>query len=281
MSVTGLPAAADNALSTLLATEKLSSWKVDGTEHQTVIVLRFTRRQPYAIDNTKASFRRKPPSQVSRDRDRAQRHREYMNAYSTHHSSGPLELNGEDNPCDSANVTLKGHRIVAPSQPSTSPVTSDPLQSDQCVDLVIDEFSEPADKKDSCVAVDQPQPQPGHAEDSSYEELPATAQVCMAMEQLNKKMEQISATLKSCVGRNTSGDTPKNTGIRIDSDREGRQINHPRTRDPSKDSLAPSRVPRQAHPPPQTPDNNSHRSGSHDDRPTATRQQRKRTTRRT
>ena len=271
MTVTGLPAAADNALSTLLATENLSSWKVDGTEYQTVVVLRFTKSkcQPFEIDNAKSSFRRKPPSQVTRDRERAQRHREYMNTHSTYHSSGSLELHCENNPRVSADMTVKSHPTVALSRPS--PVTSDPLQADQCVVI---ECSELADKV-SCVTVDQPQL--GNAKDSAYEELPATKQLRMAMDQLNQGMQQISENLKSCVGKNAEGGAAGDTGIRVGSDGEGCQVDRYKDRNPSGDSLATARVTRQDHAPHQTQDSNLHRDGSHDDLPTSTRSRRKRT----
>ena len=81
MPVVGLPTAVDMMLTSLLATDELSSWKVAGEPGvEVVLVLRFrpSDGQPLQTNDThrRGQFRRKPPCQVLRDRKRAQRHRE-------------------------------------------------------------------------------------------------------------------------------------------------------------------------------------------------------------
>ena len=151
MTVTGLPAAADIAISTLLATETLSSWKVDGTENQTVVVLRFSHGQPFANDKAQR-FRRKPPTQVQRDIQRAQRHRELKNACSTYLSSMPLDRREYD-PCSVSDFAVNNPCTEAPDVPSS--VNSDPQTEKR--GEAREECTEPTDKSDCCAMEDRPQ----------------------------------------------------------------------------------------------------------------------------
>ena len=68
MPVTGLPDAAEAALSTLVHSQGLKSWKIVNEGRSTVVVLRFLPEngQPYA-ETSSQYFRRKPPSQLRRD----------------------------------------------------------------------------------------------------------------------------------------------------------------------------------------------------------------------
>ena len=78
MPVAGLQAAAKGALNALLVDNNVSSWKVVGDGDSTLIVLRL---KPHAHSssadmadwhNTQGQyFRRKPPSQIRRDRERS------------------------------------------------------------------------------------------------------------------------------------------------------------------------------------------------------------------
>ena len=252
MTVTGLPAAADIVLSTLLATETLSSWKVDGNENQTVVVLRFTKGQPFAMDNAQARFRRKPPAQIARDRKRSQIHREFMNARSTYLSFGPREVN---NPCDSVDTA-----VTVPCTPSLSPpVTSDPPIGDKSCPTV------PADRDDRCDT--EGQPSKASADASFVEDIQSV------FSEVNRKLEQATAIAQSCVGTSASG---RKAQIREDTD-----VGLPTTRDPPEDRPAPPRQSVQAHPPHEAQGNNDHRSGSPGDRLTSTRPRRKRTARKT
>ena len=80
MPVVGLPTAAEAALSDLLTTQALTSWKVVGEGDSTVVVLRFHQdgRPPYhrTMPNSLGYFRRKAPCQIKRDEIRSQRRRE-------------------------------------------------------------------------------------------------------------------------------------------------------------------------------------------------------------
>ena len=75
MPITGLPVAVEAVLSSLLPTHVLSSWKVAGENDTTVAVLRFKQDGEQAGTSTEHSrghWRRKPPSQMRRDQQRAQ-----------------------------------------------------------------------------------------------------------------------------------------------------------------------------------------------------------------
>ena len=257
MTVTGLPAAADIVLSTLLAMETLSSWKVDGTEYQTVVVLRFTKGQPFAMDNNaQVKFRRKPPAQVARDEKRAQKHREYMNARSTYLSSGPRELHEQNIPCDFVDA------VKNPCKPSRS-VTSDPPSNTQY--QITDKSTTQADRDDCCNTEGQ------------HSQVPTDASLDVDIRgifsEVNEKLEQVTAIARSCVGGNASG---KKAEIREDTD-AGLHT----TRDSPEDGLAPTVRTVQVHPHQKTQASSDHRSGSQGDRTTSTRPQRKRNARKT
>ena len=71
MPVTGLPAAAEAALSSLVQTQGLKSWKVVGEGRSTVMVLRFQPEDGQPCTETSSQyFRLKPPSQRRRDLQR-------------------------------------------------------------------------------------------------------------------------------------------------------------------------------------------------------------------
>eukprot|EP00745_Piridium_sociabile_P024463 TRINITY_DN3871_c0_g2_i2.p1 TRINITY_DN3871_c0_g2~~TRINITY_DN3871_c0_g2_i2.p1 ORF type:complete len:303 (-),score=53.62 TRINITY_DN3871_c0_g2_i2:237-1145(-) len=83
MPVTGLPAAVETTLSALLAENSVSSWKIAGEGVNTVVVLRLKPVDPEVTTTNMAAepvlnrntqvqyYRRKPPSQVRRDQERA------------------------------------------------------------------------------------------------------------------------------------------------------------------------------------------------------------------
>ena len=76
MPVTGLPAALEIMLSTLLENETMSSFKVVGERNSTVVVLRFSSdvSQPSTTDRSTNCWRKKPPAQLLRDRRRRNRY---------------------------------------------------------------------------------------------------------------------------------------------------------------------------------------------------------------
>ena len=205
MTVTGLPAAADIVLSTLLATETLSSWKVDGNENQTVVVLRFTKGQPFAMDNAQARFRLKPPAQVRRDRKRAQVHRECINGRSTYLSSVPRELPEVNNPSDCTDTTVKD--ICTPARGELPPVTSDPPPSGRCQIGDKSRSTVPAHRDDRCNTEGQPSQT---SADASF-----VQDIQSMFSEVNRKLEQATAVAKSCVGGSASG---RKAEIREDTD---------------------------------------------------------------
>ena len=73
MPVSGLPVAVNGVLTDLLQEQALNSWKVVGDTTATVALLRFSPADPAAITasqpgRSQVTFRKKPPSQVRRDR---------------------------------------------------------------------------------------------------------------------------------------------------------------------------------------------------------------------
>ena len=90
MPVDGLPPALECVLTTLITNSPLTSFKIDGRGDNTVVVLRFSSEHQ---NNNMATqrYRIKPPSQIARDRRRAQqRTAEQVGAVST--SPTPLFL---------------------------------------------------------------------------------------------------------------------------------------------------------------------------------------------
>ena len=261
MTVTGLPAAADTALSALLSTENLSSWKIDSTGQQTVVVLRFTKSTPLA-DNAQSRYRLKPPSQCKRDASRLQKHRELMKSNSTYLSSEPHALNV---PSDSADNPVTSHCMREPVE--LPPVTSDPPPSMQCE--ISDKHKIPTDENDSAVPETLP---PLFEADEDF----------LGLRAINKQLQQINATRQAYVETTQGGKTSeRGAGIcerdgAVDSDVEfltnrspsGSQSQTPVTTDPCPTTS-------------QDTTSNLQQDCSHGDRPSLTRPRRKRTTRRT
>ena len=82
MPVEGLPFTLECMLNAALRDNKLSSFKIDGRGNQTVVVLRLTGNistQPPVTEDSSVAYRRKCPSQVNRDRRRAEVHRTERN----------------------------------------------------------------------------------------------------------------------------------------------------------------------------------------------------------
>ena len=76
MPVAGLPAALETLLSSLLAVQQPTSWKVDGEADSVVVVLRFKQRdgQPLPASNRREHYRKKTPAQRRRDDLRSRQH---------------------------------------------------------------------------------------------------------------------------------------------------------------------------------------------------------------
>jgi len=87
MPVDGLPPALECALITLINNSPLTSFKIDGRGDNTVIVLRFQANQQNNNMATQAHYRIKPPSQLARDRRRAEQRKEQVGDSSTSPSS--------------------------------------------------------------------------------------------------------------------------------------------------------------------------------------------------
>ena len=75
MSSTGLPLRLETFLADLVDEIGLSSWKIQGNSNSTTVVLRFAGQPPSADPehtDSELKFRRKPPSQIKRDKKRAE-----------------------------------------------------------------------------------------------------------------------------------------------------------------------------------------------------------------
>lgn len=78
MPVEGLPSTLEGMLNVVLQDNTVSSFKVDCRGDQTVVVVRLTANtsiHPPVTENGSVAYRRKCPSQVNRDRRRAEAHR--------------------------------------------------------------------------------------------------------------------------------------------------------------------------------------------------------------
>lgn len=76
MPVVGLPTTLEVTLDALLQHQVPTSWKVTGEGDATVVVIRLTGQPHPAIEQSQPRrYRRKPPSQVNRDRRRAEERR--------------------------------------------------------------------------------------------------------------------------------------------------------------------------------------------------------------
>jgi len=129
MPVAGLPAAVEVVVSTLLTTQRLTSWKVAGESETTVLVLRFRQdgSQPCtASESSRGQWRRKPPSQLRRDQQRAQGH-----GQSGEHVSSPPAL-AENEPASAAtsDVLSSCCKSSSDAQPESSTTCRPRVTSD-------------------------------------------------------------------------------------------------------------------------------------------------------
>ena len=97
MPVAGLPAAVETTLNALLTENVVTSWKVAGEGDGAVVVLRLKSSQANTMSTNMATstassrqpsvkcFRRKPPSQLRRDQERAQQRKANQNQASPSH----------------------------------------------------------------------------------------------------------------------------------------------------------------------------------------------------
>jgi len=93
MPLDGLPKALESMLTILLQENDMSSFKIETAGSKTVVVLRLqsTTSGHDPVNNTATTYRRKCPSQVYRDRKRAEtfRNETIKNQASAHHSAMP------------------------------------------------------------------------------------------------------------------------------------------------------------------------------------------------
>ena len=147
MPVAGLPAAAEASLSSLLASQELSSWKVVGEPGaSTVVVLRFCIRGGRPLleaRDVRGTFRRKPPSMVKRDRQRAEQHRR----------------NREQNVFLDQNTAVETHRALKPDDSTSTAPTHERAENVVTSDLPRGLFGATADATDRpCSSPDKQQP---------------------------------------------------------------------------------------------------------------------------
>ena len=133
MPVAGLPAALETLLSSLLAVNQPTSWKVDGEPSGVVVVMRFQQRdsQPWPASDRRAYHRTKTPAQRRRNERRARLHRQRGEQK---HSETVLPHNTIDE--DVAKKSVVVHDLAATSHDpkpadyvTESTVTSDPSTS--------------------------------------------------------------------------------------------------------------------------------------------------------
>ena len=72
MPVIGLPFAVEGALNNLLTTSFVTSWKIQGFGRKSTIVINMVDEQGVMADRNTVQYKRKPPSQIRRDRERTE-----------------------------------------------------------------------------------------------------------------------------------------------------------------------------------------------------------------
>ena len=70
--VNGLPFAVEGALNNLLSTSYVTSWKIQGHGQTTTIDIKMFDEQGVMAENSTVQYKKKPPSQVRRDRQRTE-----------------------------------------------------------------------------------------------------------------------------------------------------------------------------------------------------------------
>jgi len=102
MPLEGLPSTLEAMLTALLQENAVQSFKIDYNNSKTVVVLRFTPEtgQQHGATTTQSSvsFKKKNPSQIARDRERAeafqqqQRHQQQQQQHQSVHQASELEI---------------------------------------------------------------------------------------------------------------------------------------------------------------------------------------------
>lgn len=95
MPVVGLPSTLESMLNAALEDMCLSSFKIEGRGRQTVITLRLADKissQPPPVGDSSTSYRRKGPSQLKRDRRRAEEYRTNRDKQASEQLTSPSGL---------------------------------------------------------------------------------------------------------------------------------------------------------------------------------------------
>ena len=78
MPLYGLPKILENNINNILDCSELTSWNIRGDTSNVQVTIRFTQVEPSdmtRIDTSNITYRKAPPSQLRRDRERALSHR--------------------------------------------------------------------------------------------------------------------------------------------------------------------------------------------------------------
>ena len=129
MPVAAFPATVETLLTSLLSTNSLSTWKIAGEPENVVVVLRFRQdgQQPFLRhEQERGQWKRKTPSQIKRDRQRTERHRNIGEQQKAELDSFPLNLTKSDLVSNSHSSGVECAREAHGKPCSTSAVTFDP-----------------------------------------------------------------------------------------------------------------------------------------------------------
>ena len=171
MPVAGLPAALETLLSSLLAVNQPTSWKVDGEPSSVVVVIRFQQRdssQPLPASDIRTYYRKKTPAQRRRDERRS---RQYRQKGEQKHSETvfPRDAIHEDvakNYVVVHDLASTSHALKPADYVTKSTVTFDPSTSN---DLEVAEVPS-VDQTNDSSATETPPPQDQNAEAASSRE---------------------------------------------------------------------------------------------------------------
>ena len=184
MPVAGLPAALETILSSLLAADEPTSWKVDGEPGSVVVVVRFRTRdgQPLLTSEQRGYWRKKTPAQRRRDERRARQHRQKgEQRHCETFSSNVIDALVEKNSAVVHDQVENSRSREPPDYVTASSVNFDPSYSDGLHEVA---QAASVDRKDDPPATETPSFQDQSAEVSSPHEV--------TIEDFERAMNEIS-----------------------------------------------------------------------------------------
>ena len=132
MPIFGLPNLLEININNILDTSTVTSWNIHGDTKSVQISIRFTMEDAFNIDTANVTFRKVPPSQLKRDRNRASLHKQSV----SHSHKDSTRNQQEPNLCEEILDNGSHDQQCAFNSASNVPVS--PLHIEQQVDGLTD-----------------------------------------------------------------------------------------------------------------------------------------------